>query len=203
MATVSEGRKIPKMYENCIDNFIIDIGVKLNPLFKKLNLTPNDLTTVSAIFGLLSVYLVYQGNYILASVCFFISYCFDCFDGNYARVYNMVTKFGDFYDHIKDYVIFILLYIVIMFKCSLKKKVIVTVLFVLFGFLMSVHLGCQERYYSKNTAKDESEILNFTRHFSKKVCNKSNNYHDMVYTKWVGCGMYTLIIILIILSLKK
>ena len=46
-----------------------------------------------------------NNNYILACIYYFISYFFDVLDGIYAREYNMVSEFGDYYDHIKDIVV--------------------------------------------------------------------------------------------------
>ena len=37
----------------------------------------------------------YNEYYILSSLNLFLFYFWDCMDGNYARTYNMVTKFGD------------------------------------------------------------------------------------------------------------
>jgi phosphatidylglycerophosphate synthase len=57
------------------------------------------------VFGLLAVIFLYKNKPMLSVICYFISYFFDCCDGYYARKYNMCTKFGDFYDHVKDWVI--------------------------------------------------------------------------------------------------
>ena len=71
-----------------------------------------------------------------------LSYFFDCMDGNFARTYKMQTKFGDYYDHIKD-VIIMLIFALILFiykdiplnyKIALLVAVIMT-----FGVMMH---GC-------------------------------------------------------------
>ena len=98
-------RKIPEESDNPIDNFILKIVDPLCPLFKALHFTPNGITTISLVFGLLSAYLLYKGHPYLFGITFFISYFFDCMDGYYARKYNMVTRFGDIYDHVKDIVV--------------------------------------------------------------------------------------------------
>ena len=46
-------RKIPNIYENPFDIFLINICEMMNPYFKKLNFTPNGITTLSLIFGIL------------------------------------------------------------------------------------------------------------------------------------------------------
>ena len=93
-------RKGPIRFQNPIDTILIDCGSYLSPLFRHLHFTPNTLTSISAIFGFMSVYKMYNKDYKQAGMLYFISYMFDCFDGFYARKYNMVTKYGDFYDHI-------------------------------------------------------------------------------------------------------
>ena len=48
-------RKIPKNLENPIDNVIIDACETMSTFFKNLHLNPNDITTLSLIFGILSI----------------------------------------------------------------------------------------------------------------------------------------------------
>ena len=50
-------RKIPAEYDNPIDNIILDNVEKLNPIFKEFNFTPNMITTLSLIVGLIALYL--------------------------------------------------------------------------------------------------------------------------------------------------
>lgn len=51
-------RKILSYQENFIDDIILNIADKLNPIFKKLCFTPNILTTFSMLFGILSIYMI-------------------------------------------------------------------------------------------------------------------------------------------------
>ena len=53
-------RKIDSNLENPIDNILIDICDFILPTLKVLNFTPNMLTTISLIFGLLSVYCLFE-----------------------------------------------------------------------------------------------------------------------------------------------
>ena len=103
-------RKIPEKLDDNIDNIIIKYGRTLYPTFRKLNFTANDITTLSLISGFISVYFLYKKRYILSSIMYFVSYIFDCLDGNYARTYKLVSKFGDYYDHMKDLIIGIMIY---------------------------------------------------------------------------------------------
>ena len=57
-------RKFPSFLENPIDNYIIHFGKNMFPIYKRLDLTPNILTTISLVFGLLSIYLFYNKKFI-------------------------------------------------------------------------------------------------------------------------------------------
>src|SRR3989304_4470904 len=143
-------RKIPEESDNPIDNFILKIVDPLCPLFKALHFTPNGITTISLVFGLLSAYLLYKGHPYLFGITFFISYFFDCMDGYYARKYNMVTRFGDIYDHVKDIVvILIILYIFLKrnYKCSPRLMIIFAIVLGIILLLMFAFIGCQEKIY--------------------------------------------------------
>ena len=51
------GRKLDSNYGNPIDNVLVDINEVLNPYYKRLNFTPNMLTTCSLLFTVLAAYL--------------------------------------------------------------------------------------------------------------------------------------------------
>jgi phosphatidylglycerophosphate synthase len=158
-----EGRKLPSHLECPVDNLILEHIVEpLNPVFKKLGATPNILTAISGVFGLLAVYHVQKSNYSLAALFFGISYIFDCFDGNFARRYNMVTRFGDWFDHMKDTLVAVLLISALYFKqdISNKTKVWSFVVFVILSLLSYGFLNLQERHYHKEHRKEpKSETL--------------------------------------------
>ncbi len=130
------------------------------------------------------------------AISFFISYFFDCLDGHYARKYNMVTKFGDYYDHIKDITIWILIFLIIMSKYKTPKKYKLLSILILFFFLYlcQTHLGCQEKKYNK----DESDTLDFM----KKSCFFEPD-DALSYTRHFGCGTFIVITILVVIWVNK
>jgi len=183
-------RKIPEEFENPIDNLIYKSVDDCCIYLKKLNFTPNMITTLSAIFGLLSIYFICQEKFILGGGLYFISYYFDCVDGYYARKYDMVTEFGDWYDHAKDVLVFAGIVWVLIYK-KLYSGLIFLVPILLLTF---IHFGCQEIYYDKG----ESKTLNFTKSFTKYFCrinidNKESISHMMQTTKYFGCGTLILL----------
>ena len=203
---MDSSRKLPKNLDNPIDNFILDYIVEpINPLFYKIGMTPNKLTGVSGIFGLLSVYCVYKSNYILASLLYAISYIFDCFDGNFARKYNMVTEFGDWFDHIKDNVIVILLIIALYnTKKDNSIKIITFIIFIIFTTLTLLYVNEQERYYhSKNDNILKSESLEKFGSVFKNLTDPNIPPEDKLkYLRYFGCGSFNLYICLVILLFK-
>ena len=187
-------RKIPKNLENPIDNLIMFVGKKFYKIFRKLSLTPNNLTFISLILGLMSIYLFYIKNYILCSIFYFISYCFDVLDGNYARTYNMVTKFGDKFDHIKDLVVNVIFFIVFIKFTTLKNYGIYILITAILLLLMSVHLGCQEQYVERKDPKNISGYLKFLG----TIC-KHNVENNMKFLRFFGCGTFALWVSFLIL----
>lgn len=188
-------RKIPVNYENPIDNLIIHFGRKIYPLYRKLNMTANDLTTVSLITGLISIFCLYKQHFILSALFYAISYSYDVFDGNYARTYKLVSTFGDYYDHIKDIIINILLIIVFLFFSKFSKKglIIISIITIILFILLNIHLACQELYVMQNDAKNNSDfLLNLLKIFPA-------NLNHIEYFRWVGCGTFALWISFIIL----
>ena len=142
--------KIQPSLTNPIDNILIGIATKVAPYFRKLGFSPNDVTTISVIFKCLTVYSLYNDKYNNTIIYYFISYFFDCLDGYMARKYNMVTVFGDLYDHYSDVLSNVSVLGLLIYKLHKKKKhVVFSVLFILtLIFLLSgIHFGCTEYYY--------------------------------------------------------
>lgn len=193
-------RKIPTNLENPLDNIIINICEPVSTLFYKINFTPNDITTLSLIFGFLSIIFLYKGMVIITVIFYFLSYCFDCLDGYYARKYKMCTKFGDLYDHIKDWTVNITYAYVLIsrnkHKLSTKQWTVIASMFIFLIAMQALYFGAQERYYGKldqvpslawlgsivKTKQDAEKILSITRYF--------------------GCGTFIMFIVLITLYLE-
>ena len=81
------------------------------PTLVQLGFTPNFITTISLICGIMSFILISYDNYICGSVFFMLRYIADCIDGAVARLTKQSSEFGDIYDHCVDYFTFILFYI--------------------------------------------------------------------------------------------
>ena len=76
-----------------------------------MKVTPNMITGLSLLLGISSGVSMYYDKYKLAALLNFLAYFFDCVDGHLARKFDMVTVFGDYFDHYSDLVKFgIILY---------------------------------------------------------------------------------------------
>ena len=183
-------RKISKDIEGPIDNIIIDIASHYSDSYKKHGYTPNILTTISLIFGIISAFLFYKSFNVLAFIMFIIAYYYDCADGFFARKYNMTTEFGDMYDHISD-VSKILLIFSIMY-CKNKNKFITFLPIMIIPFMLSlIHLGCQEIIYDTN----ESPSLH---HLSYTCISKPDKI--MKFTKYFSTGTFFIIVAIVMLT---
>lgn len=182
-------RKIPPELDNPIDNVLIDIANSMSNIFYQSGFTPNVLTSISLTLGITSAYLMYKDNYTLAALLYFASYYFDCFDGFFARKYDMETPFGDFFDHLSDWFKFVLIFYVMY----LKNKKLVFIYFFIFLFLLSftyIHIGCQEEIYDKRDMQPMLRIF---------MC-PGNPYDIAKYARYMGSGTINLIFTLMILT---
>ena len=189
--------KLPRHLDNPIDNWILDICEKLDPFFVKCNMTPNKLTTISGYFGLLSVYCLYNKIKYLPGIFYFISYMFDNADGQYARRHNMVSKFGDYYDHLKDWSIMFMIFYVLYKKGNMYLGIFIFAL-----SLSGSHIGCQEHYYRQNNPdKEHSDTLSWCRYlcpFENTETDDTRLENAMGYTRYFGLGTSNLLVSVIL-----
>lgn len=69
------------------------------------NLTPNYITILSFILGILSAYYFLQGDFkylVIGAILFESSYIVDCTDGRVARLKGLQSRFGGYLDIITD-----------------------------------------------------------------------------------------------------
>ncbi len=187
--------KIPQEYENPIDVFLLKLIDSHLDFFKSLSFTPNILTTLSLIFGIMSAYMIYDDHFLIASLLYIVAYYFDCADGKFARKFNMTSKFGDYYDHISD-VFKIVLTLYALYKTNNKYFSYLLIIAPLLLLLLCIQMGYQEIIYDK----DDSDSLSSL----KILVNKDKHPEKTIkYTKYFGCGTINLIIAIIIGLWKK
>jgi len=186
---MKDGRKIIEKFENPIDNLIINLCTIINQNILPKNISPNIITFFSLILGLISSYLVYQSYFLQGSISWIISYFLDCLDGNYARMHNKCTAFGDKFDHFSDKVREIAMIFAVIFNNKIKRieKIIAICVILLLFLPMLLHLGCQEKI-SNSTSKSLNNLKNLC--YNAKIIR---------FTKFFGCGTINFILIIILM----
>ena len=188
-----DGRKICRTIENPIDNILIDFAHFLNPYAKKLGATPNIITSISLLVSLVGIHYILKFDYKTGAILYFLGYFFDCMDGNFARTYNMSTVFGDWYDHISDFIKSIL-----FFYAIYNLPLLLSSKFLLMGisgilFLISlIHLGCQQKHDDSSNKTVLDYLINF--------CVNKKHIH---ISKYFGCGTLFLITMVITFFLQE
>ena len=135
-----DGRKLDAGCDDMVDYHILNLIEVANPYFYRMGLSPNVFTTLSLIFSCAAAYFVYIGAAPLGSVCWIVNYFFDSVDGNFARKYGMMSEFGDWYDHISDYIGYCLLCYAIVHSVGDLAVSLVILTALAFGvFLASFH----------------------------------------------------------------
>jgi phosphatidylglycerophosphate synthase len=183
--------KLEDKHENIFDVYLLKFIDTHLHIYRELNLTPNIITTFSLITGFASGYMIYKKNYKIAGLLFFLAYYFDCVDGKFARKYNMITKFGDYYDHFSDVFKFILV-IYLLYKDNIKKFGRIGIIIILLIILSIYQLSCQQSIYEDKDKESESPTLDYFKP-SKESCLV--NIYD---TKYFGCGTAFVFISIII-----
>lgn len=184
-------RKLPQKYEDIIDNIIYKLVPTMSNILDPL--TPNTITFISLIFGLISVNKIYNDYYYQAILFYMLSYLFDCIDGYHARRKKLVSKFGDYFDHISDILIFVLMAWVILKKIGNDRNIYLIISLTIINImLMSVHFTLQECYYGKESSK-------FLNIMNLKIKNPEKY---LIYSRYFGSGCFNIYIIMIILYLS-
>ena len=101
---------IPKFEKPLIQLFplIRHFSSSLTPFLLKIFITPNQITLLSLIFGLLSAICFSLGEYnagVIGALFLIVSYTLDNCDGEVARIKNMSSDFGAKFDDMADWIV--------------------------------------------------------------------------------------------------
>jgi phosphatidylglycerophosphate synthase len=177
-----------KEHSDPIDNIFYDISDKISEPLNNFGITPNMVTILSMITNKITFNLLENKQNKLGCAMILFTYFLDNLDGFLARKYNKYSKIGDYMDHGSD-IIFGLSMLYQLYKQNTFDKFKIKLgIYLFFAFMMTVHLGCQE----KITDNQNSPTLNYT----KTLC-KYNSWIN--YTRYFGPG--TTIIVLCLLFL--
>jgi phosphatidylglycerophosphate synthase len=189
--------KIPPEIDNPIDNILYRLSDAANPLFYKLRLTPNMITTLSMLFTILATLAILSNCPLLFVILYLVSYFFDVADGSYARRYKMTSKFGDLYDHIKDIIGFCLICYVLFIRYRKSITIGPLVIIVTFTTLFMTHMGCEQKYLNDNDSS-----LNLSKYFCP--CKEAHQARDiMKWSRYFGPASFAIFFALFVFWLMK
>lgn len=126
----------------------------INPL-KKTGISANQLTATSLLFIVAFLYLMVNGNYILALVFLILSIFLDALDGHLARETHTSSVYGAYLDTIIDRYVEFFIYLSFLFL-NLPKVIFgpeVWISLCIFGSLMTTYAKAS---FSEKTKKDFS-----------------------------------------------
>ena len=129
----------------------------------------------------------------LAAIFYIISYFFDCMDGCYARKYKMTSKFGDYYEHIVDWIRNLAVLLMIIYSCKCNNSIIPIIVILIFFIMGNVKHAYQDKYYTLMTGRNESESTSFLQ----SIVNPPNDLESIdnafKILKYSGWGIFTIV----------
>tara|TARA_B100001093_G_C26541681_1_gene890574 strand:- start:7 stop:657 length:651 start_codon:yes stop_codon:yes gene_type:complete len=206
--------KFKKFYNNKIDDNKISIDehdnkftnhlknylIKITPLFYKLKLTPNDITTLGILFNAFAIYNLINGEFMVFIFLAILGHLCDILDGLYARKYNLTTKFGVYYDRFADWLKLMALFFAAYVIYRKHVTIFIYILLYIISFMCNIH------YAFKNTLKERQnykkyEVLKLWTIFLKKVKTKKI-LQLMRYTNFFDENLSMFYILLVICYLN-
>lgn len=191
--------KLPAHMQDKISYLYYQISDKISPSLKKISnnkLTPSTITAIRLLVFIISIYNIYLENYLLGAILFNIYYFMDCLDGSYARKYDMVTIFGDYFDHVVDTICFTIILLMILYKFQINYILIVLILLINSVF----HIGCEEQYIKLQNS-NHNNTLNIMRSTCKFKKKDMENY--LTYGGFFGAGTLHIVIGILIYYYKS
>ena len=187
--------KIDDKNLNFIEYYLYYTNSKLVPILHELGFIPNDITTISLLLSLIGIYFIYKKQTKLGIFFMFISYYLDATDGYMARYYKQYSVFGDWYDHITDWVSWGIIIIILFFNLqSNKNKYIYLIISLIISTLYMIQIGCEEELMAKeNTHHFSSSTL----YFFRSLCTK-NPDRKMRVLKYFSATMFISYLLLLI-----
>jgi phosphatidylglycerophosphate synthase len=119
-------------------------------------------------------------------------------DGMMARRYNMVSKFGDIFEHSRDILGGFVLSVMAYHKYHAVIPWVIYPLAATLTLGTAMHIGCQQKYVARkdpNSSPDSTnESINFLTHFCPSV-------DAIAWTRYLGAGTFNVSFALILLYL--
>lgn len=144
------------LIEDWLDlNFYHPLGYKFAILFNKLGFSPNLVSFISMIFGLIGAFMVYYSMPVLGVLFIVFAGVLDSSDGQLARMSGKTSVYGRIIDGLVGYVIFGSIYILI----GLKYKSFIAM--ILAGVSNGIHSSVYDFYRTAYLAVTRNRFLDF------------------------------------------
>ncbi len=112
-------------FDGIVDRYLNrKVSVVLTRLFLRLGLSPNAVTVLSLVIGLLAAAAIAVGSYaagILGSLLFQLSAIIDCCDGEVARLTHTESAFGEQLDLVADNIVHIAVFAGVAWAVYLRE----------------------------------------------------------------------------------
>jgi len=168
-----------------IDRYIIrKISGFITGLLVKTPITPNQVTIISLILGIISAAFFSHGAHtytVIAGMFYFVSTVFDQCDGEVARFKHMTSDFGKTFDIIVDSIVNAAITIgitVAIYKTNSSSLTIIAGLLAMTGIVISLLLTT---YFSNESKNDTG---------AKEILDKLNNM-DFFYSIMLASVVFT------------
>lgn len=187
--------EVNREYQDPLDNIIYDSTKYVAPVFRKLNFTANDITTLSNISMCITLILLLHAKYYWACLFLFLAYYFDCLDEFFARTYKQSSNFGEKYDHYSDIVKTIAL-LSTLYYINPTKFFNVIPIFIIFSIVTLSYCSCIDKINDKNIL-----FSSYTKYLCPitDINNKDEVAKYMNIVKYFGPGVTQILIIIILI----
>jgi hypothetical protein len=173
-------KKIDSRYENPVDNLVKSASNSMTPILKRLNITATDITAVSGIFSVASLYHLYNRDSFEFTIYATLAYILSVMSSEYRTNLNGNSDNSEDYEKY-SYMAAIAIGIYILYtRYGITDYPILIIVLIALIFLASIHIGCKEALLSSNgsgTVKSAVGDLN------ADDCKKR-----MGYLRWFGSG---------------
>ena len=181
----NKSQKYP--YEDYFDRLLYPSIEYISDTIYNFKITPNMITFLGLIIGLLSAYYLYEKQIIISLVLWIVCYYLDLLDGYIARKYDQGSTVGGWFDHISDIIKFIAIGIVLY-----KHKQYYVILILIIVFIITLfNTSCKTKYLDRDKKKTDSFYL------LKHIC-PDKNY--VKFTHYFGEGTGALLYVILIIA---
>lgn len=148
-------------YSDFISNYFYQqIAFYITTLLVKTKVTPNSVTYLSLLIGVLSAFSIYIGHLYLSVFLLNISFILDCVDGQIARAKQLQSEFGMWLDNISDRVVENIILIGMFFIQSDNNIFVVGIVLLIFlnmyyAYISDMLIYAKKQGYKKLTYKEK------------------------------------------------